>query len=388
MKKILLITGLLLTSLTSLKANDGAFRAQGNQLVPVNETQVEIRKEILNITRVKGNKWEDIGEYLKVNVQYWFYNPGPRKKVYVGFEAPAPTGDVNPVPVNGGHPYISDFTVFVNGKKKSYGVTVATNKNDSIKGRVVGKKPQELRSQGYDFNQGGGHDFVYYFEVDFDSGITYISHNYNFALSNSVLTIYDFTYDLLAAMRWANGQIDDFTLNIDLGEAQDLFVNDFVPVDSLRYSGTALHYKFREDEYLDFNATLLSLDSGMITCRIKDFVPLDNINVMKFSGYGMCPYLHPVFDSDSTALDKGNLNLEHCFTGIANMKSLIILQNLPYARRGYVFKNEFISDYYTSLVWYKPNPDYRASLESLTEDERLWLAKLEDMLVEPEDLEK
>ena len=45
-----------------------------------------------------------------------------------------------------------------------------------------------------------------------------IKHTYNYDLSSSVYINYEFEYVLTAANRWANKQIDDFTLIIDIGE--------------------------------------------------------------------------------------------------------------------------------------------------------------------------
>jgi hypothetical protein len=40
------------------KANDGAFRVNGNQLIPMYETQVSVKKEILQIRRLNASQAE------------------------------------------------------------------------------------------------------------------------------------------------------------------------------------------------------------------------------------------------------------------------------------------------------------------------------------------
>ncbi|MBL0016272.1 MAG: hypothetical protein IPP17_07460 [Bacteroidetes bacterium] len=65
-----------------LFANDGVFYAQGNHLVPVKETVVQLKKEILKLKR--------IGDYMAVDVYFEFYNPGPEKTEIVGFVTPPP----------------------------------------------------------------------------------------------------------------------------------------------------------------------------------------------------------------------------------------------------------------------------------------------------------
>ena len=49
MKKLLTIL-LVLLAFSGVKANDGAFYAEGNQLIPITETTIRVQKEILTIT--------------------------------------------------------------------------------------------------------------------------------------------------------------------------------------------------------------------------------------------------------------------------------------------------------------------------------------------------
>lgn len=50
-----------------------------------------------------------------------------------------------------------------------------------------------------------------------------------------------------------------------------------------------------------------------------------------------------------------------------------ILRNLPFAYRGYIFKNKELQDFFESTVWYIPNPNYTPNIEALTEDEQYWV---------------
>ena len=58
-----------------------------------------------------------------------------------------------------------------------------------------------------------------------------------------------------------------------------------------------------------------------------------------------------------------------------NDRSKNILKNLPYARRGYVFKNPDLQSYYTKQLWYQPDPTYVPDLNKLTEKEKIWLGQ-------------
>jgi len=101
-KHILLI--LLILSGYSVFANDGAFFAKGNQLIPINETDITVKKEILTLKKIRN-------QFIEVTVYYEFFNPKEDKKITVGFEAFSPNGDVDGAPKNGKHPYMRDFTV-------------------------------------------------------------------------------------------------------------------------------------------------------------------------------------------------------------------------------------------------------------------------------------
>jgi hypothetical protein len=108
MKKLVIV--ILLSFLLSwpVIANDGVFYAQGNTLIPLQETQVELRKEVLKFYLVDHN-------FAKVDVYFEFFNPGPTKTVTVGFVTPPAEGDISEQAAK--KPFISAFTVDVNGRK-------------------------------------------------------------------------------------------------------------------------------------------------------------------------------------------------------------------------------------------------------------------------------
>ena len=51
------------------------------------------------------------------------------------------------------------------------------------------------------------------------------------------------------------------------------------------------------------------------------------------------------------------------------------LRNLPFARRGYVFKSKELQAFYEKLEWFIPNPNYVPDINILTEREREWIKK-------------
>ena len=89
---------------SNLEANDGVFYAQGNHLVPVQETVVQLQKEVLKLKRE--------GDWMQVDVDFEFFNPGPAKTVIVGFVTPPAMGDVSEELT--AHPQIREFSAVVN----------------------------------------------------------------------------------------------------------------------------------------------------------------------------------------------------------------------------------------------------------------------------------
>jgi hypothetical protein len=60
----------------------------------------------------------------------------------------------------------------------------------------------------------------------------------------------------------------------------------------------------------------------------------------------------------------------------ANELSKTILKNLPFARRGYVFKSPELKAYYEKQNWYYPDPAYIPDLNQLTKGEQEWFTKI------------
>ena len=49
------------------------------------------------------------------------------------------------------------------------------------------------------------------------------------------------------------------------------------------------------------------------------------------------------------------------------------VRNLPFAHRGYVFKDRGLNDFFRNRWWYIPDENYQATVESLTPGEQEWL---------------
>ena len=62
MRKTLASIFLLFLALSGAKGNDGVFYAQGNQLIPIKETDITVQKEILTINRFHKLHFRPEGE--------------------------------------------------------------------------------------------------------------------------------------------------------------------------------------------------------------------------------------------------------------------------------------------------------------------------------------
>lgn len=341
-------------------ANDGAFFASGNHLIPINETNITVRKEILTLKKIRNN-------FIEVTVYYEFYNPNDAKKITVGFEAFSPQGDVDGAPKNGQHPYMRDFTVALNNNILNYNIAYVADSLYNQNGII---KSVDLKK--FDGNTSGNYvDFyyVYHFEATFKKGLNIIQHTYNYDLSASIDYNYDFEYILTAANRWGNKQIDDFTLIIDNGEFETFSINKtfFTKADEwlINGIGKSENIKGYPNSFIENDAVKFHIQKGNLIFQKKNFQPKGELilyaqNYIGIQDFGYIPFSY--YQTEQINEPESDLQKK-------------ILKNLPFARRGYVFQNKELSNYYTQMDWYIPNPNYTPNLEILTNEELEWIKK-------------
>jgi hypothetical protein len=361
----------------TVNANDGTFRANGNQLIPMYETDVSVQKEVLTIRRINARQ-------AQVVVYYEFFNPKEAKELEVGFEAYSPSGDVDMTP-GASQPYITKFTVDLNGGMVPYKVIKVRDslyyRNGKYKSMSVAAVKKELSESDYpDFF------YVYHFRAFFKHGLNMIRHSYIVDLSNSVFEFYSLDYVLTAAKRWANRQIDDFTLQIDMGEFQDVCVdNDFfgnVSEWKTDNAAKSLQTNARGGEGGNSDTCEFFIREGMIVFTKKNFKPAGELHLRSFNNYYFSDRKEDDGDTDKPAVfDWKKTHLPFSIDdqdGIpppADEFSRKVLRNLPFARRGYVFKSPELQDYFKRQKWYWPDPAYIPVAALLTRKEQEWLKK-------------
>ncbi len=361
MRKIIFVICLLVSTIS--KGNDGAYYASGNHLIPIEECDISVKKEILNIVKKE--------DFIYVTVDYTFYNPVKEKTIIVGFEAPSPNGDVNGTPVNGGHPYMYDFKVIMNGEQLDYKKAIVLGDNYFKDGKVNSLKVSEVINEDFDSNYAGFY-YVYHFKAKFKKGENKVIHTYKFKVSGGIAANYDFDYILTAANRWANKQIDDFTLYINMGDDTYFDIeNTFCESKDWTVENGRKYDAYMR--WVDAHCTSFVIDTGGVTLKKQNFSPKGELSLTSLKEWVWMDGPIDVFDSENSYLLSEIEVFDNKFvlpTKSIDEKSFKILRNLPFAIKGYVFKTKFIQDYYLRQPWYHPNPNYK--IEKLSGVELEW----------------
>ncbi len=374
--KLSLISLLSLGFLTPALANDSSYFASGNHIIPLQETDISVKKEILSIKRIKDNK-------VSITVDYTFHNPGKEKTILMGFEADSPEGDANRSPRDGEHRYIENFTVKINDQSIPHRVSLLTpvyKKHDNKKALyTLEDLEQKLLSKKQPKTENLGYYFVYHFPATFPSGDTRIVHTYDYYISGGIATSTSIDYLLTPALRWANKQIDDFTLIIDLGEFQQYHITQtfFDNLDSWKSEGRVkIAMENVTNEMTGETSKVLTVcqHHGSMTFHAKNFQPKGELSLF---ANRLLPR-GEIIDSKSLTLSLQ----DYPYVSEQELKDEFtrkVLENLPYARRGYVFKNKELKAFYEKQPWYLPDPDYKNA--SITPEETEWLKQVRALKV-------
>lgn len=349
-------------------ANDGAFYASGNHLIPIQENNIALKKEVLTLD------WQAGG--ILVRVEYILDNPDTARNLLVGFEAKFPEGDADIEPKKTGNPYITNFSVVMNGEMLDHQVAIIESsddlreyyKNNPIKPVDLKEIEEAWAGRMEDFRWAG--KYVYYFEAPFKKGRNSIIHEYFFENSASIGVPFDMHYILTAANRWAGEEIGDFMLIINGVENKVFYMTQsfFESPDEWEMKGeTKILPSLLSDEG---KMVRFKPESNEIRFHKNNFTPQGELEIFVFDKR----YFREPFDYREHRLDSF-IHSEYplIFNRAYDEESHRILRNLPFAARGYTFKTHYIQHYYDGMDWYKPNPDYVINLNELTPEEKQWL---------------
>ena len=363
-RQIRSLFALMLLSILSfpVMANDAVFYTQGSQLIPWFSRDIRVQKEILTIRLLNG-------EEAQVDVYYEFYNQEDSATLTVGFEALPPERfepdfDVSKLK---GHPYMRDFSVEVNGQSLPH--EFATVVNDSSVQTGLGLKILDLSryetddagSAEYLYVKNNYHSaipvtFVYYFSALFNHGLNRVHHSYTYRMNESQAAHYQLDYKLSPALRWANHQIDDFTLRIETEEQGMHFFLDKTAlqqageptVKSLTDDGDGkcrerhIHTIYPEREV---DAWEFSLRNAVAEFHAVNYRPADELylNAADYSKSGVYNVLDAFADFYEYYADKERTPIEK-----------LAVKHLKQAEVGERFKDKKLQQYFDGWWWYMP----------------------------------
>lgn len=371
---IAMITFTLTTIMTY--ANDGGYFVSGNHLIPISNTDIKIEKEVLTIYL------SDTTEYTYVDVDYTFVNTSSKPKtIKMGFEAELENLYKLPEEGTKGHPYIYDFTVELNGKHVNHTNEYAFYDTLGLDYKHFPVDKTKWILGGDKYEDDGGWDrglmnvktkefyayaHVYYFEVTFKPGENKIHHTYKYLAGLGQYDVFTIKYWLKPAMRWNGSKIDDFTLRISAENTAKYFTLSG-PFDKgiFRFaSGTG---KTRISKY----GREFVIRNGVLEYNCKNFEPKEDLLIKSMDNY-ICK--DEQGNSKDHKLgefyDRSYYFWMPIIYGDVDDWGNRILRNLPYASRGYVFKDKKLADYFSQFYWYMPDPEWKASQANFTEWER------------------
>ena len=376
---LVLVLLIVFLSINSTNANDGVFYAQGNTLIPLQETQIELKKEILKFYVVNHN-------YSKVDVYFELYNPSAAKTVTVGFVTPPADGDVTEEAAK--KPFITNFTVNVNGKIIPYKIKRLKETTFTLE-----KAEEETSKDDY---------FVYHFPVTFKKGLNVIRHTYRYQGGESTELQRDFDYQITTGKTWANKQIEDFELQIHLDNGIFAVPARFIKpsIDpALGLDKELADWKIVGNGVLEstsrkwFNVDasqyvrMVHLNSGYLSFKARNFKPDYDISFGEYNwaaGWASiwCDFGQECVEQDSLEKVTRYFNLKPYadFESIDfdefTAKDFKYLRNYFYAVRGLDFKDKQVRQFYSQFFWYKPDPKLTLKRIILSRDESLFLKNL------------
>jgi len=121
------------------------------------------------------------------------------------------------------------------------------------------------------------------------------------------------------------------------------------------------------NEYFKKGAIRFYVNKGSLIFKKRNFRPTEELSLLSLRGV---TFYVEVFNYRVNKLPfkVDGIYLESSFP--KDKMSYKILKNLPYARRGYVFKDPVVQKYYEGLEWYRKNPNYKSSRTDWTEGEK------------------
>lgn len=356
--------------------NDWEFSSRGENIVPIETSQVSIKKEEIRMKVVNDG--------MNVRVKFIFNSPVSEEKI-IGFITPEGGFDDDENYQWDGEMHFKNFTTVVNGK------TVKSNvekMKDFYKKNLLSK--EEMKKYNVEKYKDS---YIYYFKANFKKGDNTVEHSYNYSGSYGVGYI-DFQYVWTTISKWKNKKVDDFELIIEPGTSfvslpytfwkNEKKVNWEIIGEGKIDTAVQTITDSNTKEKKVLRRVYARLKSGYIRYKTKDFAP-DNEFLMEEikntatyypfekteKGYvftddnfdytrWICCYVTEPYSKEKygtyenyEAELKLSKEQEEQLKKLSD-KELEILRNYPFALEGYDFSRKDLRDYFSQFIWYYP----------------------------------
>ena len=357
-------------------SNDWEFSSRWENIVPIETSQVSIKKEQI--------KMKIVNDGMDVKVKFIFDSPISEEKI-IGFITPEGGFDDDENYQWDGEMHFKNFTTVVNGK------TVKSNvekMKDFYKKNLLSKEEmQKYNVEKYKDS------YIYYFKANFVKGENTVEHSYNYSGSYGVGYI-DFQYVWTTISKWKNKKVDDFELIIEPGTSfvslpytfwkNEKKVNWEIVGEGKIDTAVQTITDSNTKEKKVLKRVYARLKSGYIRYKTKDFAP-DNeflieeikniVNYYPFEktekgyifldessdyNFWLCCYVTEPYSKEKYGTYENykeelklSKNKEEQLKELSD-KELEILRNYPFALSGYDFSRKDLKDYFSQFIWYYP----------------------------------
>ena len=357
-------------------SNDWEFSSRGENIIPIETSQVSIKKEQI--------KMKIVNDGMDVKVKFIFDSPISEEKI-IGFITPEGGFDDDENYQWDGEMHFKNFTTVVNGK------TVKSNvekMKDFYKKNLLSKEEmQKYNVEKYKDS------YIYYFKANFVKGENTVEHSYNYSGSYGVGYI-DFQYVWTTISKWKNKKVDDFELIIEPGTSfvslpytfwkNERKVNWEIVGEGKIDTAVQTITDSNTKEKKVLKRVYARLKSGYIRYKTKDFAPdneflieeIKNIaNYYPFEktekgyifldessdyNFWLCCYVTEPYSKEKYGTYENykeelklSKNKEEQLKELSD-KELEILRNYPFALSGYDFSRKDLKDYFSQFIWYYP----------------------------------
>ena len=346
----------------NLLANDWEFGSEGGHIVPMNMSDIAIKREKLHfkLEKVKGEY--GLESEMVVTVRFVFDSPEAGEK-YIGFITPEGGNDewdeVN---------HFKNFKTVVNGKNVN---TVSYRLTDFVPKDV--KKLEEVKKYFKEYDEEKAKEeadyykrsYVYYFKSNFKKGENVVEHSYRYDGSGGV-GVNDFNYVWTTISKWKNQKVDDFEVIVEPGSA-------LVAIPEIKMkNGKSIEWKLVGEGNIDYGykdyydrdgqykILYAKLKNGYLHFKTKNFEPKDEFSLVEIAyinGNHAFPEKTEKGFKYRDDLTQAAYRAEYLpadeFKELTN-EDLKIMRNYPYAMAGYDFSDKKLKDYFSKFLWYIP----------------------------------